>query len=203
MSTHDLPTKCMRPLIAAAALFLLAAALQTSSAKTPDGMPPSEEEVCSDLQGAAFGLCNAYCEAQDCDVHERPSCAVLRRNFERLTGSSVFPCDASCGDGMVNQRIEECDPPGSLCPDERTCQMDCTCPEPACGDGILDPDEDCDPPGEACSSASPRTCKDDCTCPEPICGDGIIDPGEQCDPPQAVCPGGFCGATCICIPTPG
>jgi hypothetical protein len=186
----------------AVAVLLLAAALQTS-AKTPDGMPPSEEAVCSDLRGAAFGLCNAYCEAQDCDVHPRPSCPMLRRNFARLTGSLAFPCDAFCGDGSVNQRLEDCDPPGSGCPDGRTCQMDCTCPEPACGDGILDSGEDCDPPGEACPSATARTCQDDCTCPEPVCGDGIIDPGEQCDPPNSVCPGGFCATNCICIPTPG
>ena len=203
MVTHSLPKKRILAVAAAVASLLFAVALQTSSAKTPDGMPPSEEEVCSDLHGAAFGLCNAYCEAQDCDVHPRPSCAVLRRNFTRLTGSPVFPCDTFCGDGTVNQRTEDCDPPGSACADERICQMDCTCPEPACGDGILDPGEDCDPPGSACSSAAARICEDDCTCPAPICGDGIIDPGEQCDPPNSVCPGGFCATTCICIPTPG
>src|SRR5262245_35311384 len=183
MVTDGLPTKWMRAIIAAVALFLLAVTIHTSSAKTPDGMPPSEEEVCSDLQGHAFGLCNAYCEAQDCDVHPRPSCEVLRRNFARLTGSMVFPCDAFCGDGTVDQRTEECDPPGSACMDERACQMDCTCPEPACGDGILDAGEDCDPPGSACASAASRICQEDCTCPEPACGDGVIDPGEQCDPP--------------------
>jgi len=203
MVTHGLPTKCMLAIVAAVALLLLAVTLQTSSAKTPDGMPPSEEEVCSALHGAAFGLCNAYCEAQDCDVHPRPSCAVLRRNFARVTGSPVFPCDPFCGDGIVNQRTEECDPPGSDCADGRTCQMDCTCPESACGDGILDPGEDCDPPGEVCPNAAPRTCRADCTCPEPSCGDGIIDPGEQCDPPNSACAGGFCSTTCICIPTTG
>jgi len=203
MVTHGLSTKCMVVIVAAVALFLLAVTLQTSSAKTPDGMPPSEEQVCSGLQGAAFGLCNAYCEAQDCDVHPRPSCAVLRRNFERVTGCPVFPCDAFCGDGTVNRDSEDCDPPGSAaCADERICQMDCTCPEPACGDGILDAGEDCDPPGAACGSAGARRCQDDCTCPEPVCGDGIVDPGEQCDPPQSACAGGFCGPGCVCLPTP-
>jgi len=62
---------------------------------TPDGMPPSRETVCNGLSGAAFGLCNAFCEAQDCDVHPRPSCDHLRRNFQKITGSSAFPCEAT------------------------------------------------------------------------------------------------------------
>src|SRR5262249_14691769 len=69
MGTHDLSTKGMLAAAAALAFFVIAVAWQASSAKTPDDMPPSQEQVCSGLQGAAFGLCNAYCEAQDCDVH--------------------------------------------------------------------------------------------------------------------------------------
>ncbi|MEE9294680.1 MAG: DUF4215 domain-containing protein, partial [Phycisphaerae bacterium] len=34
-----------------------------------------------------------------------------------------------CGDGIVDPG-EECDPPGSPCPDGGTCQADCTCPPP-------------------------------------------------------------------------
>jgi hypothetical protein len=133
-------------------------------AKTPDGMPPSEETVCSGLSGAAFGLCNAYCEAQDCDVHPRPSCPVLKRNFEKITGSPIFPCDRACGDGTV-QRGEACDPPGSDCPDGRVCNADCTCPEPFCGDEIVDPGEECD--GSPCATGVP--CGDDCRCgPDPV-----------------------------------
>ena len=60
---------------------------------TPDGQTPAQEKVCSGLSGAAFGLCNAYCEAQDCDVHRRPSCEILRSNFEKVTGAAHFPCD--------------------------------------------------------------------------------------------------------------
>jgi hypothetical protein len=140
---------CVR-LAAAVAFFAAGSAF----AKTPDGMPPSEETVCSALSGAAFGLCNAYCEAQDCDVHPRPSCPVLRRNFEKITGSPVFPCDRGCGDEIV-QRGEDCDPPGSECPDGRICNMDCTCPEPFCGDGIVDSGEQCD--GSPCTTGLPST----------------------------------------------
>ncbi|MDE1464323.1 hypothetical protein [Spartinivicinus poritis] len=40
----------------------------STHAKTPDGMTPAEETVCDVLIDATpglFGLCNAYCEAQD------------------------------------------------------------------------------------------------------------------------------------------
>ena len=62
-------------------------------AETPDGTPPSQESVCTGLSGKAFGLCNAYCEAQDCDVNPKSSCETLRDIFEDLTGSPIFPCD--------------------------------------------------------------------------------------------------------------
>ena len=48
---------------------------------TPDGVTPAVEDICSGLQGAAYGLCNAYCEAQDCDAHPKKSCEHLRTNF--------------------------------------------------------------------------------------------------------------------------
>ena len=60
---------------------------------TPDGQTPARETVCDGLTGPAFGLCNAYCEAQDCDVQDRPSCDQLRRNFEKRTDTRIFPCE--------------------------------------------------------------------------------------------------------------
>jgi hypothetical protein len=161
-------------------------------AKTPDGAPPSVETVCSGLHGAAFGLCNAYCEAQDCDVHLRPSCAHLLANFHRITGMSSFPCDRICGDGKIDPN-EDCDPPGSQCPDGvRTCGMDCTCPEPACGDGIVDPGEQCDP-GSPLSTC--RLCQADCTCATPAsccaCDDepGCVNPNAAGGCPDGCTPG--------------
>lgn len=50
--------------------FLLCGCLAPWSAalaKTPDGRTPAEETVCDGEVGAAYGLCNAYCEAMDCD----------------------------------------------------------------------------------------------------------------------------------------
>ena len=54
----------------AGALTLVASApagAQPMELGTPDGQPPSMETVCDGQSGAAFGLCNAYCEAMDCD----------------------------------------------------------------------------------------------------------------------------------------
>ena len=63
---------------------------------TPDGQPPAEELPCdlANLSGAAFGLCIAYCEANDCEIQpDKRACDVLRGNYWRLTGSDLFPCE--------------------------------------------------------------------------------------------------------------
>ncbi len=63
---------------------------------TPDGQPPAEELVCDNagLERAAFGLCVAYCEAIDCDLHpNRQACRSLRKNYARFTGQELFPCE--------------------------------------------------------------------------------------------------------------
>jgi hypothetical protein len=68
-------------------------------AKTPDGKPPSEETVCDTETGAAYGLCNAYCESMDCDDPAKRAsdagCAAVRRNFEKKTGRPI-PCAMTC-----------------------------------------------------------------------------------------------------------
>jgi hypothetical protein len=70
-------------------------------AKTPDGETPAEETVCDIYEGDAFGLCNAYCEAMDCD-YESPNaspqaCAAVARNFLRATGEELV-CDGGIGE---------------------------------------------------------------------------------------------------------
>lgn len=62
---------------------------------TPDGQTPADEEVCEGLESRAFGLCNAFCEAQDCDGEGagKESCDQLRLNFARLTEETRFPCE--------------------------------------------------------------------------------------------------------------
>lgn len=60
---------------------------------TPDSDPPAEEEVCNGLGGRMWGLCVAYCEAQDCPGSEHPSCEILRIKMFDLSGGESYPCD--------------------------------------------------------------------------------------------------------------
>jgi hypothetical protein len=60
--------------------------------KTPDGETPSVETICDMYQGKAFGICNAYCEAQDCDTQPyKNSCIILHDKFVKITGVEP-PC---------------------------------------------------------------------------------------------------------------
>ena len=66
---------------------------------TPDHLPPAMETVCDAETGAAYGLCNAYCEAMDCES-DAPSasataCDKVRTKFENITGRDL-PCEVSC-----------------------------------------------------------------------------------------------------------
>lgn len=80
-----------------AAAFLVLAI--PAMASTPDGQTPSQETICDDQTGAAYGLCNAYCEAMDCDspeVQASPkACSKVLANFLRHTGE-MPPCDVTC-----------------------------------------------------------------------------------------------------------
>ena len=70
---------------------------------TYDGQTPAEELVCDNagLEGGAYGLCIAYCEATDCDLRpNRRDCREIRMNFARRTGSTVLPCDLTPGGGV-------------------------------------------------------------------------------------------------------
>ncbi len=67
---------------------------------TPDGETPAVETCCDGLVGAPFGLCNAYCEAMDCDSQEgydqHPNdCDEVLGNYQKKTGVDGPPCD--CG----------------------------------------------------------------------------------------------------------
>jgi hypothetical protein len=88
----------MRFTFAATIALLSLLPLSASQAQTYDGLTPAAEEVCDGLMGREFGLCNAYCEAMDCDAQfDAPAaCDSLRDNFYRATGSSAFPCDEYC-----------------------------------------------------------------------------------------------------------
>jgi hypothetical protein len=66
-------------------------------AQTPDGETPAQETVCDSENGAAFGLCNAYCEAMDCDSDDpqasETACTKVRSKFMNIAGHDL-PCEA-------------------------------------------------------------------------------------------------------------
>ena len=72
------------------------------AAVTPDGQTPAEEMVCVDEVGALKGLCNAYCEAMDCNldegVHASPkACERVLANYHSKSGDIDPPClDSGC-----------------------------------------------------------------------------------------------------------
>lgn len=135
---------------------------------------------CTGLSGAAFGLCNAYCEAQNCSVRLRPSCAELRKNFAKLTGSSVFPCDAlSPSPTQTAKIIPTLTPTPTEMPTQTPTQI---------------------PTETATGSATPtETQTETPTATAQLCGNGQVDPGETCDPPGSPCsPGGLCSSDCSC-----
>jgi hypothetical protein len=85
----------MKALTLTFALLLLCTG--AALAQTPDGETPAEETVCNNETGAAYGLCNAYCEAMDCDS-ESPqasdtACSRVQDKFQQITGRDL-PCEA-------------------------------------------------------------------------------------------------------------
>lgn len=68
-------------------------------ASTPDGQTPSRETVCDLEQGAAYGLCTAYCEAMDCESAaphaSATACSRVGSKFLQITGREV-PCGVTC-----------------------------------------------------------------------------------------------------------
>lgn len=76
---------------------LLMFSTQVSAEGTPDGVTPAVEVGCDSLlgEGAAslYGLCVAYCEAQDQDEFRKdPAGSRLEDNAARR-GGSIFDCE--------------------------------------------------------------------------------------------------------------
>jgi hypothetical protein len=98
---RDLRPAVLLILAALAALYAAPAAAQT-----PDGLPPALETVCDMETGAAFGWCNAYCEAMDCELANDSdpltephasanACDKVRTKFQQSTGRDM-PCEVTC-----------------------------------------------------------------------------------------------------------
>lgn len=99
----------MNKLIALIVFGLVFSFAVMSKAKTPDDMTPAEEDVCDALEGAAYGLCSAYCEAMDCDSEEAQAsdeaCERVLDNYQTKTDVPM-PClgclnDTDCEQGEV------------------------------------------------------------------------------------------------------
>lgn len=77
-----------------------------SALGTPDGLPPPMETICDTQTGAAYGLCNAYCEAMDCDSDSAQAstsaCEKVFSKFNQITGA-LPPCELQCP--LVNQDV--------------------------------------------------------------------------------------------------
>jgi hypothetical protein len=92
-------------------------AVPASFAQTADGQTPAEETVCeeTELGGALKGLCNAYCEAMDCDANPNASinsCEAVRSKFVKKSGGIEPPClippvPDTDGDGFTDD-IDNC-----------------------------------------------------------------------------------------------
>ncbi len=191
----------MRRIMFVSALAACLAAAGVLLAKTPDGQPPSKENPCAGLSKAAFGICNAYCEAQDCDVHPRPSCETLRKNFQKATGQSKFPCDrVACGDsaptcngdcpqGQVCASGAEAGGPEGGGPDGRAA---CVC-LPPCGSALAPTCGGACPTGTVCTSGpeaggpevgGPETAG--CACLPP-CGSAVAPTCAGACPTGSIC----------------
>lgn len=84
-----------------AAFALLASfAMNNAMAATADGTTPANEGVCDGLKASGitpslYGLCVAYCEAQDLDTYDKepPSTKILDNyNKRKLASDPAMPC---------------------------------------------------------------------------------------------------------------
>ncbi len=88
----------IRPWFVFVLVVLIGLVAAPAVAQTADGQTPAEETVCDDagLTGASWGLCNAYCEAMDCDddfpLASEVACARVLEQFQRASGGLVPPC---------------------------------------------------------------------------------------------------------------
>ena len=74
----------------------------------------------AEIDGAALGLCNAYCDALDCDNQSSESCDVVRSEYIEQTGASSLPCEVpktcKCLDpAILLDRISKIPDPEYVC----------------------------------------------------------------------------------------
>jgi len=115
------------------------------SKKTPDGGTPAVEMVCDGLL-IGFGLCNAYCEAKDCDMlfpDSTNTCDEMLSNYQDQTGFPGPPCVCGliCNEragpcfGQCSDEAEDCN---QLCGTDEFCHILCDLEEFDCEDSCTD-----------------------------------------------------------------
>jgi hypothetical protein len=126
MNLNNKPQRTAALLSTAGLITIVAMTWSMTPARASDGVTPAVEQDCEGLEGAAFGLCNAYCEALDCDDQLEPmnACESLRSNYFKKTGASAFPCDQTCPEVPD----PTCSGRGELAYDEEGCAT-CFCDE--------------------------------------------------------------------------
>ena len=93
-----------------------------SQAQTPDGLTPAVADICTKwgFSGNVNGLCNAYCEAMDCDsANPQASDQACNRVFDKIIvalGDTPFPTCQDVDDDSVPDGIDNC--PGVPNPDQ-------------------------------------------------------------------------------------
>jgi len=80
-----------------------------------------------ELEGAARGLCHAYCEALDCDAAAPDAspraCAQVARQFERRSGGAALPCERPDADrDGIQDALDNC--PDTLNADQADADLD-------------------------------------------------------------------------------
>lgn len=138
----------------------------------------AQDDVCRNLTGAAYGLCNEYINAMKCGTTDQQAsdraCQRVQANYEKITGELPpwDPCyNVPCADG------------------ESCVNGECMCGEsPTCSDGEVCDQGQCLCGGVACSAD--ETCEAG-QCVDP-CANVTCDNGETCVDGQCQCGGVQC-----------
>lgn len=115
-----LAKQCMK-VLGFASIVALAAISSSATATTPDGETPANEGVCDSLQGGTgglYGLCVAYCEAQDLDSFDKnpPRTKILDNyNKKKQAGDPDMPCVSPNYGCFTQAQLDAIDPGTSAC----------------------------------------------------------------------------------------
>ena len=115
--------KKITTLLSAASIAVLVGITgNTALANTPDGETPANEGVCDSLSDGAtkglYGLCVAYCEAQDLDSFDKepPRTKILENyNKKKQLTDPDMPCVSANYGCFTQAQLDAIDPASSAC----------------------------------------------------------------------------------------